>query len=133
MSFLKDQRKKEILDKCKMRLTKQSHKDECDINVIVARYKKTGQFPLNLSNPGVYGDFSGIGQYQDALEVVLRANEQFDRLPAELRKRFGQDVEKYLAYVADPANVAEMQQLGMIDKKVEAPKVGEPVVKSTNS
>jgi len=67
--------------------TQQHLKDECDINVIMRRFGATGSMPQGL--PGaVYGDFSGIEGYEDAVELVERARGGFDSLPASVRERF---------------------------------------------
>ena len=58
-------------------MTKQSFKDECDINNILKKYETTGALPsLILENPQ-YGDYSNVPAYQDALNIVMKAEEQF--------------------------------------------------------
>lgn len=95
--------------------TKQSFKDECDINTILLRYKKTGQLPgLIKSNPQ-YGDFSDVRSYQDALHTVMFAQEQFSGLSASVRARFDNDPSLFLAFVENPDNRKEMIDLGLVN------------------
>lgn len=119
MSVLKDCRTQDLKDYDNLKLVKTNFKDECDINVIMRKYQKTGQLPLSSRGEGVFGDFSQLGDYQSCMEVVLNTQQQFETLPASLRRRFGHDIERYLEYVNNPDNVKEMTELGMIDKPVE--------------
>ena len=101
-------------------MTKQSFKDECDINNIVNRFTRTGVLPT-LPPTGVYGDFSEIGSYQDALIKVQQIDDMFDALPAKLRARFENNPALFLDFVDNPDNHDEMVQLGLIDDvKVES-------------
>ena len=61
--------------------TKQSFKDECDINNILKKYNKTGQLPAMIKADPKYGDFSNSASYQESLNLVLLAQEQFSNLP----------------------------------------------------
>lgn len=71
-------------------LTQQHFTEEVDINVIVRRFGLTGQLPQAVS-AGVYGDFTGISDFDSALETIERTRERFMALPAELRERFDND------------------------------------------
>lgn len=93
-------------------MTKQSFKDECDINSIVKKALKNGLLPDGNLNP-IYGDFSDVKDYQEGLNVVLRAETQFNSLPAHVRSKFDNDPAKFLEFVGDPKNVKEMIDLGL--------------------
>ena len=73
--------------------TKQSFKDECDMNNIVSRINKSGFIPLEAQDSlrrQVYADVSGAPQsLEEAYSIVERADEAFSTLPARLRERFG--------------------------------------------
>lgn len=94
-------------------LTKQSFKDECDINQIVKRYETTGQLPDMIKTNPQYGDFSQVGTYMDSLEIVSKAHEQFEALNAHIRARFDNDPAKFLDFASDPKNLKEMVSLGL--------------------
>jgi len=103
--------------------TIQSAKDECDINIILKKYKTTGQLPdLIKSNPQ-YGDFSQVSDYQSAMNVIVHAQEQFSALSAHVRKRFNNDPAEFLSFAQDASNSSEMIKLGLASKKQsDAPK-----------
>ncbi len=83
--------------------TKQCHKDECDINKIMARFDRTGTISHVVKYEGVYADFSDF-DYHAQLNKLTRGREMFDALPAEMRREFNQDPAAFFKYVNDPAN-----------------------------
>lgn len=117
-------------------MTKQSFKDECDINRLMAKYETTGVIDHVNRRMPEYGDFAGVVSYQDSLNIVLDAREVFAALPARLRDRFGNDPGQYLAFIDDPKNKDEAIKLGMIKAPPAEPppqkvEVVNPAVKDT--
>nr|QJB19010.1 MAG: internal scaffolding protein [Microvirus sp.] len=103
-------------------LTKQSSKDECDINVIMRRFEKTGTLPDLIKKEPRYGDFSDPMEYQTACNLVIHAQSQFDSLDSRVRERFANDPEKFLEFASDPRNGEEMVTLGLATKRPMEPK-----------
>lgn len=101
-------------------LTDDSQAKDCDVNIIVARFMKTGVLP-GVDVERVYGDFSTVPQYQEAMNIAIKAQEQFDGLEAHVRKRFSNDPSEFLAFVNDPKNGEEMVKLGLAIKREVAP------------
>lgn len=95
---------------------KQSFKNECDINQIMAKYQKTGAIAHCNKHEAQYGFASGA-DYQESINLVMEAQKMFDDLPSSLRKKFGNDPENYLDFVQDPANISEMIELGLLETK----------------
>ncbi|AXH73339.1 MAG: internal scaffolding protein [Microviridae sp.] len=93
--------------------TKQSFKEECDINSIVEKAQRTGQLPQMIAKDPMYGDFSGAMDYQSALNLVLKAESQFMGLEARVRDRFMNDPSAFLAFMEDPNNGPEIVKLGL--------------------
>ncbi len=83
--------------------TKQCHKDECDINKIMARFDVSGTISHLNKYQGVYADFSDFDFFEQTRKLTA-GREVFDALPAEVRQEFGQSPAKFFAYVNDPAN-----------------------------
>ena len=98
--------------------TKQYFKEECDINTILKKYATTGVLPEMIKQNGVYGDFSQATDYQESLNQVMMANEQFAALPAAVRERFANDPVKFLEFAEDPKNGKEMVGMGLATEKV---------------
>lgn len=92
--------------------TKQEFVNECDINNIIKRYRVTGLLRQHTLEP-LYGDFTKIPDYQESLNVVIRGQEAFARLPSDLRTKFDNDPSVFLKFMADPANEDEIYKLGL--------------------
>lgn len=96
--------------------TKQSEKDNCDINNIISRYNATGLMPVSPLPP-TYGDFTGIDDYQTALHVLMDAQDAFFNLPADIRKKFDNDPEQFVEFVTDPKNLESVVDMGLAVKR----------------
>jgi len=92
----------------------QHHKDDCDINTILARFAKTGELPHMIKREPRYGDFSDPVDYLEAMNTVAFANEQFASLSSTVRERFMNDPHRFLEFASDPANADEMARLGLM-------------------
>lgn len=95
-------------------LAKQSFAEEVDINTIVRRFGLTGELPQNVRIP-VSGDFTDVQDFHSAMNAVRLAQESFDAMPADVRTRFGNDPEKFVAFCLDDKNRAEAERLGLVD------------------
>lgn len=87
--------------------TKQSFRKMTDINTLVEKYKRTGQFAHTNKRTPFYGDVSNMKSYEDALKVVIHARETFEALPVRVRERFDYDPAKMVAFFSDPENLPE--------------------------
>lgn len=95
--------------------TKQEFKKECDIHTILDKMKRTGVMP-EMREPvqANYGDFSDVIEYQEGLNVVVKAREAFDSLDAKTRGRFGNDPANMVAFCANDENYDEARKLGLL-------------------
>lgn len=98
--------------------TKQAHKAECDINNILARFKRTGVLDFQQKHAPQYGDVTAI-DFQEAQFIIAEAKGMFAALPAHLRSRFENDPAKFLAFVQDERNRNEAEDLGLLKEKVK--------------
>jgi len=94
-------------------LTEQSHKNLTDINLILKDYKQTGVLKHAQQNAGKYDDIT-VSDFQEAMFKVKHAQNLFDALPGDVRKRFGNNPENFLEFVQNPANKDEMAAYGML-------------------
>lgn len=98
-------------------LVKPEFQNESDINLIMERFNKTGQLPEMIQSNPQYGDFSSAADYQEAMNIVLLAQDQFDALPAHVRDRFQNDPEKFLEFTSDTKNIPEMVTMGLANQR----------------
>ena len=103
-------------------LTKQSFKDECDINNLVSRWQQSGSVGSSFnSNSGMFADVSEVPDYHTALNIVLSAQKAFSDLPSPVRDRFKNDPGEFLSFFSDPANHDEAVSLGLTTAAAQQP------------
>lgn len=93
--------------------TKQSFKDECDINKIMARYQQTGVLDFANKHQASYADVSAI-DFQSCMDQIGQAQAMFSDLPSRVRERFSNDPGRFLAFIDNPDNRPEMETLGLL-------------------
>lgn len=115
-------------------MTDPSGAADCDINNIVATYHKTGILP-GIDSEHLFADVSDAPSYQDAMGIVVQAQNQFMALDAKTRKYFDNDISTFLDFVDNPANGPELVRLGLatIRPATPSPAVPEPVAPKARS
>jgi hypothetical protein len=95
-------------------MTKQSFKEECDINTIVRRFEATGQIDhINqAAAKGLYTDLPDGLDLQSALDQVKQAEAAFMALPAAARAHFDNDPVLFVEAMSNPTS----QDLEILDK-----------------
>jgi len=78
-------------------LTEQSHADSCDLEQIMRRFTQQGILPLgNTRGEPTYGDApEQEHDYSQIMRLVAAAKSQFEELPMELQKTYG-DVQTFV-------------------------------------
>lgn len=97
-------------------LAQQQFRDECDINVLFARYLESGEMP-QIQETLSYGNFEGIFDFQTAMNAVRDAEGMFTQLPARIKNRFDNDPQRLLEFMSDPKNRDEAEFLGLVNKR----------------
>nr|QJB20722.1 MAG: internal scaffolding protein [Microvirus sp.] len=101
--------------------TKQSFRDECDINNIMRRYETTGVIQHVAGSVPEFGDYISELDFQQSMNAVLEAQELFAQLPARVRDRFGNDPAQMLAFLGDEKNKDEAIKLGLVNPPAAEP------------
>lgn len=100
-------------------LTRQEFTEECDINVILRRHRSPEALAAQVRGNPIYGDFTNLPSYQEAMNITALADQQWSQLPSEVRDRFG-TIERYLEFTSDPKNnLEEGIKYGFWKKKPE--------------
>lgn len=103
-------------------ITEQSHKSEVDINNIIRRHgvdmiaKAAALQAPNMRFDDVTGN-----DFQEAMNIILKAEDSFNQLPSKIRKEFNNNPAEFLDFVQNPDNKDRMIELGL----AEAPPVKE--------
>lgn len=101
--------------------THQEFKEESDINTIIDRFG-IGENPIEAQKWVTDLDITNAAtSYQDVMNQLNEARDQFMSLPAKVRSQFDNDPHRFVQFVSDPANGDEMVRLGLAHVR-EAPK-----------
>lgn len=73
----------------------QSHEQEVDIDVVIAKYMNGDLEALN-KHVGQYGDFTNMPKtYAEVLQMQIDARNVFDGLPVEIKGKFNNDPNEF--------------------------------------
>lgn len=98
--------------------TKQSFKDEVNVNYIIEKFHSTGLLSWVNTTQHKFEDVSSAQDYQMSVNMILEANDMFDELPANIRKRFDNEPFKLLQFLEDGNNLEEAVALGLINEQI---------------
>lgn len=96
-------------------LVQQHFKEEVDINTIVRRFGLTAELPA-WSRQGMYGDFTGISDFDSAVDRIRHTQAAFMGLPAEIRDHFKNDPGELVRYAS---SVSEEEFDRMVSARTE--------------
>lgn len=106
-------------------LTSQEFAEECDINFILEKYKRTGMLTHVNKTQGQFGDFTSISDYQTSLNKIMEAHENFELLPSDLRSKFDNDPAKLIDFINNEKNYDDCVKYGLIIPKHQEPTIQE--------
>ncbi len=101
--------------------TKQSFAEESNINLIMAKYEKTGMLDHFNEHQGEYADFIGASDYHTSMNLIREAGEAFMTIPAGVRAKFANDPAQFLAFVQDAENLDQMVEMGLAKRRPPEP------------
>ncbi len=99
--------------KCGKGRAKQSMKDECDVNLIMAQYVKTGFISHLAAGIPSFVDVSELTDYRSAIEHVRSVEEYFAGLPAEVRSSFRNDAVAFMEFLESGGSKDDLKALGL--------------------
>lgn len=102
----------------------QSHKDSCDIYVLLSRYQNGDAEALSRVQ-GHYGDFTDVPKtYAELLNSVIAGKAYFESLPVETRANFDHSFEKFMMSMDDMDNFVKL--LGYAENAKDASPIEQP-------
>ncbi|AXH77436.1 MAG: internal scaffolding protein [Microviridae sp.] len=113
------------------RWTKQSAKDECDINQIMSRYMATGELPNIAERAPQYLDVTGL-EFQASMDFIAGANTLFHEMPSAIRTRFENNPALFLDFCSHEKNRPELAEMGLL-KPITAPVIPNPIPVQNNA
>lgn len=94
-------------------MTQQNFADESNINLILAKYAKTGLLDHVNKYGGQYADMPGEQDFHAAMNLVTSAQTMFADLPSGIRATFYNDPAQFLDFVENPENREEAIEMGL--------------------
>lgn len=100
----------------------QSHRDSCDIHVLLKRYAN-GDVDALSRVQGVYADFTQAPKtFADMLNLVNAGHEYFDSLPVDVKQQYNNN---FAEFMADFGSKEFIERMGFASFVIEKEAVGE--------
>lgn len=95
-------------------LTEQSHLEEVNINAIVKRHgiDLINKVAAMRTSEYMFDDVTG-NDFQEAMNILVKAGDGFSQLPSAVRKQFDNDPAKFLDFVQDSNNQEQLVEMGL--------------------
>jgi len=106
-----------MLDTGDHMITKQSHKDECDIHRILRQYQRTGIITHVQSAQAQFLDLPSSLDFQSSIQLIRDAEQAFASLPASVRDKFHNSPEAFLSAFQDASRADELRAMGFLKPK----------------
>lgn len=97
--------------------TQAQYLEECDINVVVAKYRRADEpWPVNRNGAEpMYADLPDSTDLHSALTMVQDATNAFESLPAEVRERYLNDPVNFLSALQTPSERDFLLDTGVLE------------------
>lgn len=104
----------------------QSHKDSCDVNLMIKRFENGDLTALGTPRDPVYMDVTDMPKtYAELYQKVIDAKNEFNALPLDLREKFDFDPDKYISQMGTAVWFDVMKDYY---KPVPDPTVADPTI-----
>lgn len=110
---------------------KQSLSYATDINTIYENYCKTGKVPLNGNQPIYDENFIKYDNLIEAQKQVQEATQYFNNLPANIRAKYGNSLEKFVVGLHSQDDFLIKEGVLKIAPKTEQTPIEKPTTGST--
>lgn len=94
-------------------MTQQSDLQSTDINIIMKQHSGQSMLLPNVTQTPLYGDFTNAMDYRTMVETIQAADAAFMQIPAEARRRFGNDPAEFIKFAQDKENLPELRKMGL--------------------
>lgn len=109
-------------------MTQEQFAQESEINNIIRSYDKNGVIEhINRGN-AIYGDFSNITDFSEALDQIKQAQNEFQQIPSEIREKFQNDAGQFFKFASNPDNIQELRDLGLANPEPSSAMPEEPPI-----
>lgn len=114
-------------------MTEQAHADLCDVHLIMKRFERTQMCDHVSAFSGEYGDYIGAEDFHASMNKIAEAESMFETIPSGIRAKFGHDPARFLEWIQDEKNRAEILELGFTDLHLPSVNVPEDSLEGSGS
>ncbi len=82
---------------------------------MMSAYQRSGDLVPISESLAMYGDFSEIGDFRQAMDRVNAGKEAFMRMPAKVRSMVDNDPHKFIEWITDEANYEKAVELKLLN------------------
>lgn len=103
--------------------TQQHFGKDANVNTIMKKYGKSGLLTdptIKPTREPFYGDFSSVPTFMDAQNKMVDVKNWFNTLPPEIRSKFNNNPFECQAWIINPENKEDAQELGLLPKPATA-------------
>lgn len=109
-------------------MTQEQFAEESEINNILRSHDRNGVIEhINRGN-AIYGDFSNITDFSDALQQIKEAQNEFQEIPWQIREKFQNDAGQFFKFASNPDNIQELRELGLANPEQSEAMPSEPAI-----
>lgn len=112
-------RTRKSIDCSSPKLTDQSFKNQCDVNIIMENYAKTGMLSHVTTITPTFTDNTLVPSLEDAFNIVNRAEEAFSELPPAIRKLMDNNPSNLELFIQNPDNQEILVKHGVLVEKTQ--------------
>jgi bifunctional DNA-binding transcriptional regulator/antitoxin component of YhaV-PrlF toxin-antitoxin module len=94
-------------------MTQQHFSEESEINNIIAFHDRTGIIKNVQQGIAQYGDFSEVNEYRENLDMIRAADENFMKLPSDIRRKFNNNAGDFFEFATNPQNEQQLVEMGL--------------------
>lgn len=95
--------------------TKQSFREECDVNNLMKKYKKPELIPgiEDKIRSAQFLDTTKVPSFEDAQQRIAEGHNLFSMLPADIRYKFNNDPASFVDFASDADNMPALVKMGL--------------------
>lgn len=102
-------------------IVEQHHKNDVNINTIVKRHAQGSDLIEKTAalrgDPQYQMDDIPTNDFQEAMNIVVKAQSTFDQLPSDIRKQFNNNPAEMLDFIQNPDNGPQLVEMGLAQRR----------------
>lgn len=94
-------------------MTEQHHKESCDMQHILKKFRNTGVLDHVAQHQGSYMNLPDAPTFHEAQNMIAEAKSVFESVPAHIRQDFDNDASKFVDFMQNNDNIDTIKAYGL--------------------